>query len=99
MKRTITILTLLTLTLSSFSFESVMVSSMKKTKKSTSDKTIKNREGRGAYISISGGYGIPYLTTASRSPLKEIGDKDWYQRNGDLSVKPNFSTNGAGVRT
>jgi|JI10StandDraft_1071094.scaffolds.fasta_scaffold86012_2 hypothetical protein len=97
MKRTITILTLLTLTLSSFSFESVMVSSMKKTKKSTSDKTIKNREGRGAYISISGGYGIPYLTTASRSPLKEIGDKYWYQRKGDLSVKNHFSTNGGGV--
>lgn len=96
MKRTIAILTLLTLTLSSFSFESVMVSSLKKTKKSTSDQTVKNREGRGGYINISGGYGIPFLTTGMRSPLKEIGDKDWYQRNGDLSVKPNFGTNGAG---
>jgi hypothetical protein len=97
MKRTLTILTLLTLSLSSFSFEYVMASSAKKSKKTISEKTMKNRIGRGAYISISGGYGIPYLTTASRSPLKEIGDKYWYQRKDDLSVKNNFSTNGGGV--
>jgi len=95
MKRTLTLLTLLTLTVSSFSIENTLMIT-KKTKKKTSETTMKNREGRGGYLSISGGYGIPFLTTGLRSPLKEIGDKDWYQRNGDLSVKPNFGTNGAG---
>lgn len=74
-----------------------MLSTMKKTKKNTSAKISKNKEGRAGYLSISGGYGIPYLTTPSRSPLKEIGDKYWYQRKGDLSVKNNFSTNGGGL--
>lgn len=52
--------------------------------------------GKDWYISISGGYGIPFLSTNKRSPLKEIGDKDWYQHGGDLSVKPLFGTNGGG---
>jgi len=94
MKRILTLVTLLTFTISSFSTESLMMLT-KKTKKGSS-KSTKDREGRGGYISIAGGYGMPFLTTALRSPLKEIGDKDWYQRNGDLSVKPIFGTNGAG---
>lgn len=68
---------------------------MAKSKKSKkSDKP--RPEGKGWYINVSGGYGIPFLSTNRRSPLKEIGDKDWYQRAGDLSVKPLFGTNGGG---
>lgn len=52
--------------------------------------------GKDWYITVSGGYGIPFLATNKRSPLKEIGDKDWYQHGGDLSVKPLFGTNGGG---
>ena len=52
--------------------------------------------GKDWYVTISGGYGMPFLSTNKRSPLKEIGDKDWYQKNGDLSVKPLFGTNGGG---
>lgn len=52
--------------------------------------------GKDWYITVSGGYGIPFLSTNKRSPLKEIGDKDWYQKNGELSVKPLFGTNGGG---
>ncbi len=52
--------------------------------------------GKDWYITVSGGYGIPFLATNKRSPLKEIGDKDWYQKGGDLSVKPLFGTNGGG---
>lgn len=52
--------------------------------------------GKDWYITVSGGYGIPFLSTNKRSPLKEIGDKDWYQKGGDLSVKPLFGTNGGG---
>ena len=52
--------------------------------------------GKNWYITVSGGYGIPFLATNKRSPLKEIGDKDWYQKGGDLSVKPLFGTNGGG---
>lgn len=52
--------------------------------------------GKDWYVTVSGGYGIPFLATNKRSPLKEIGDKDWYQHNGDLSVKPLFGTNGGG---
>jgi hypothetical protein len=52
--------------------------------------------GKDWYIAVSGGWGMPFLSTNRRSPLKEIGDKDWYQRNGDLSVKPLFGTNGGG---
>lgn len=52
--------------------------------------------GKDWYITVSGGYGIPFLSTNKRSPLKEIGDKDWYQHGGDLSVKPLFGTNGGG---
>jgi len=94
-KSTFTLLTLLTLSISCFSLEnSLMIT--KKPKKKDAETTIKNREGRAGYLILSGGYGIPYLTTASRSPLKEIGDKYWYQRKDDLSVKNNFSTNGGG---
>ncbi len=52
--------------------------------------------GKDWYITVSGGYGIPFISTNKRSPLKEIGDKDWYQRKNDLSVKPLFGTNGGG---
>ncbi len=52
--------------------------------------------GKDWYFTVSGGYGIPFLATNKRSPLKEIGDKDWYQKGGDLSVKPIFGTNGGG---
>lgn len=53
--------------------------------------------GKDWYFTVSAGYGIPFLATNKRSPLKEIGDKSWYQRGtGDLSVKPLFGTNGGG---
>ncbi len=52
--------------------------------------------GKDWYITLSGGWGMPFLSTNKRSPLKEIGDKDWYQRGGDLSVKPLYGTNGGG---
>lgn len=52
--------------------------------------------GKDWYVTIGGGYGIPFLATNKRSPLKEIGQGDWYQQNGDLSVKPIFGTNGGG---
>ncbi len=52
--------------------------------------------GKDWYISVSGGYGMPFLSTNKRSPLKEIGDKDWYQHGKELSVKPLFGTNGGG---
>jgi len=52
--------------------------------------------GKDWYVTISGGYGIPFLSTNKRSPLKEIGDKDWYQHGNQLSVKPLFGTNGGG---
>ena len=53
--------------------------------------------GKGWYMSLSGGYGFPFLATNKRSPLKQIGDKYWYQRgNTDLSVKPLYGTNGGG---
>ncbi|MCO5232104.1 MAG: hypothetical protein M9888_00020 [Chitinophagales bacterium] len=54
-------------------------------------------EGKRWYIEASAGYGIPYLATNRKSPLMEIGDKDWYQRGKkELSVKPLFGTNGGG---
>lgn len=52
--------------------------------------------GKDWYVTFSAGYGMPFLSTNKRSPLKEIGDKDWYQKNGELSVKPLFGTNGGG---
>jgi hypothetical protein len=52
--------------------------------------------GKDWYLTVSAGYGMPFLATNIRSPLKEIGDKDWYQHYGDLSVKPLFGTNGGG---
>jgi hypothetical protein len=55
--------------------------------------------GKDWYVTVSAGYGMPFLATNRRSPLKEIGDKDWYQHYGDLSVKPLFGTNGGGFAT
>ncbi|MCB9033859.1 MAG: hypothetical protein H6553_08485 [Chitinophagales bacterium] len=52
--------------------------------------------GKDWYITVGAGYGMPFLATNKRSPLKEIGQGDWYQQNGDLSVKPIFGTNGGG---
>jgi hypothetical protein len=52
--------------------------------------------GKDWYLIVSAGYGIPFLSTNKRSPLKEIGDKDWFQHGNQLSVKPLFGTNGGG---
>lgn len=52
--------------------------------------------GKDWYFTVGGGYGIPFLSTNKRSPLKEVGDKEWYQRENDLSVKSKFGTNGGG---
>ncbi|HOU47446.1 MAG TPA: hypothetical protein PLL99_06540, partial [Chitinophagales bacterium] len=40
--------------------------------------------GKDWYISLSAGYGIPFMSTNKRSPLKQIGDKDWYQHGKEL---------------
>ncbi len=54
-------------------------------------------EGKGWYLEVAAGWGMPFLPTNRRSPLAEIGDKDWYQRGQrELSVKPLFGTNGGG---
>lgn len=54
-------------------------------------------EGKAWYLEVSAGWGMPFLPTNRRSPLAEIGDKDWYQRGQrELSVKPLFGTNGGG---
>lgn len=52
--------------------------------------------GKDWYITVSGGYGIPFITTNKKSPLKEIGEGDWQQSPGALSRKPLFGTNGGG---
>jgi hypothetical protein len=59
-------------------------------------KKVDRPEGKSWYINVSAGYGIPFLSTNKRSPLKEIGDKDWFQHGNQLSVKPLFGTNGGG---
>ena len=59
-------------------------------------KKVDRPEGKEWYISLSAGYGMPYMSTNKRSPLKEIGDKDWYQHGNQLSVKPIIGTNGGG---
>lgn len=54
-------------------------------------------EGKGWFFEAAVGWGMPFLPTNLRSPLAEIGDKDWYQRGKkELSVKSNFGTNGGG---
>ncbi len=54
-------------------------------------------KGRKRYFEVSAGYGIPFLPVNKRSPLMEIGDKDWYQRGQrEISIKPLFGTNGGG---
>lgn len=59
-------------------------------------KNVTRPEGKHWYVNVGGGYGIPFLSTNKRSPLKEVGDKEWYQRENDLSVKSRFGTNGGG---
>lgn len=64
-----------------------------------SDEMIKKvrPEGKGWFFEAGFGWGMPFLPTNMRSPLAEIGDKDWYQRGKrELSVKSNFGTNGGG---
>lgn len=54
-------------------------------------------KGKRWYMEVAVGYGIPFMPVNRRSPLMEIGDRDWYQRNQrELSVKPLFGTNGGG---
>ncbi len=70
--------------------------SMAKTKTKKSKKDKPRPEGKAGYINISGGYGIPFLSTNRRSPLKEVGDKYWYQHGNTLDVQPLVGTNGGG---
>ncbi|MCO5247930.1 MAG: hypothetical protein M9887_03130 [Chitinophagales bacterium] len=62
------------------------------------DMTAKRPEGKGWYIEFDAGWGMPFMPVNKRSPLQEIGDKDWYQRPGQnvLRVSSNFGTNGGG---
>jgi len=53
-------------------------------------------EGKGWFLYGTAGYGIPFLSTNKFSPFKEIGNKDWYQQPGVLSVKPIYGTLGGG---
>lgn len=52
--------------------------------------------GKDWYMTASAGYGIPFLPTNKKSPLKEIGEGDWQQGPGTLSRKPLYGTNGGG---
>lgn len=68
---------------------------------SNATKTVEKKdvkpEGKGWFIEVSGGYGLPFLTTNRKSPLVEIGDKDLYQRGQrEISSKVIFGTNGNG---
>lgn len=61
------------------------------------DATKVRKPGKGWYVEVFGGWGSQFLSTSRKSPLAEIGDKDWYQRGQrELSVKPTFGTNGGG---
>lgn len=57
---------------------------------------VERPEGKGWFIYGTAGYGIPFLSTNKFSPFKEIGNKDWYQVPGTLSVKPIYGTLGGG---
>ena len=78
MKRTLTLLTILTLTFSSFSIENAIMIT-KKTKKKTSETTVKNREGRGGYLSIHLHTNAELQLRASRSGSRHIScaGKGW----------------------
>lgn len=52
--------------------------------------------GKGWFITTSAGYGIPFLTTNKKSPLREIGEGSWEQTPTTLSRKALFGTNGGG---
>jgi hypothetical protein len=57
---------------------------------------VKRPLGKDWYVTVSAGYGIPFITTNKKSPLKEIGEGDWQQSPGALSRKSMFGTNGGG---
>lgn len=58
--------------------------------------TVTRPSGKGWYVYGSAGYGIPFLSTNKFSPFKEVGNKDWYQTDSALSVRPLFGTLGGG---
>ena len=66
MKNTVLLTLFLVFTISTFGEEkSMMISKGKSKKKSEKSATISpNKIGRAGYLSISGGYGIPFLSTA-----------------------------------
>jgi hypothetical protein len=54
-------------------------------------------KGKGWFVEVSPGYGIPFLPTRLQSPLIEIGDRDLYQRGQrQLNVKAIMGTVGGG---
>lgn len=57
---------------------------------------VERPEGKGWFMYGSAGYGIPFISTNKFSPFKEVGNKDWYQIPGTLSVKPIYGTLGGG---
>lgn len=80
-----------------FLTKEMLQSNMLKPGKVKKQKTTKTKpEGNGWFIYVSGGYGIPFLSTNKKSPLKEIGDKYWYQHGATLDVHPLYGTNGGG---
>jgi hypothetical protein len=51
---------------------------------------------KGWYVYGSASYGIPFISTNKFSPFKEVGNKDWFQTDSSLSVRPLFGTLGGG---
>jgi hypothetical protein len=59
-------------------------------------KRVVRPEDKGWYIYASGAFGIPFLSTNKFSPFKEVGNKDWFQSDSSLSVRPLYGTLGGG---
>ena len=52
--------------------------------------------GKDWYVTLSAGYGMPFLSANKRSPLKETGEGIWDQTPTMLSRKATFGTSGGG---
>lgn len=53
-------------------------------------------DGKSWYVSFSGSYGLPFMTSTLNSPLAEVGLYDYYKRGADFSITKRYGSRGTG---
>lgn len=85
-----------TLLIAALGLASLNVNAQTATDTTTLDINANRPEGKTWFVTFSGSYGIPFMTSDLKSPLIEVGNYDYYKRGADFSITKRFGSRGTG---